>query len=58
MSINLSGIVLQICCIYNPPTGSPYRWEVDDFFVLMSELMVNEKTIGAQGKIIAGDLNL
>ena len=58
VSIDRAGIVLQICYIYNPPTGSPYRWEVDDLFVLISELMVNETTIGAQGTIIAGDFDL
>ena len=57
VSIDLAVTVLQICCIYNPPTGSPYRCEVDDLFVLISELMVNETTIGAQGTIIACDLN-
>ena len=56
--IDLAGTVLQISCIYNPPTGSLNRWKVDDLFVLLSELNVNETTIGAQETIIAGDLSL
>ena len=58
VSIDLAGVVLKICYIYNPPIGSLYRWEIDDLFVLMSDLNLNETTIGAQGTIIAGDLNL
>ena len=44
--------------VFNPRTGSPYRWEVDDLFALISELMVNETTIGTQGTIRACNLNL
>ena len=58
VSIDFSGIVLKICFIYNPPTGSLYLWEIDDLFVLMKNLNLNETTIGAKGTIIAGELNL
>ena len=57
VSIELAGIVLQICCIYNPPTGGPYRCGLDELFVLINELLVNETTIGAQRRIMAGDVN-
>ena len=38
VKINLSMCSLKICCIYNAPAQSNYRWAVNDFLNLLEKL--------------------
>ena len=46
-----------ICCLYNPPVNSAFRWKRDKLNSLLNELKCKKAILGCKFEDIAGDLN-
>ena len=48
---------LLVCCVYNPPHYSPFRWPRTKFDNLLTSLKRHQKQLNCQTTIITGDIN-
>ena len=48
---------LLVCCVYNPPHYSPFRWPRTKFDNLLTSLKRHQEQLNCQTTIITGDIN-
>ena len=48
---------LLLCCLYNPPQNSPYRWKELELQTFLESLVNIQKESDCQSSIIVGDIN-
>ena len=46
-----------ICCLYNPPVNSPFRWKRDKLIALLNGLKCKQAFLDCKLVVITGDLN-
>ena len=48
---------LLLCCLYNPPQNSPYRWKELELQTFLESLVNIQKKSDCQSSIVVGDIN-
>ena len=52
--VNASQLFL-ICCLYNSPVNSPFRWKSDKLIALLNELKCKQALLDCKFVVITGD---